>query len=115
VVDNSDNIFKNSILSTPGNKPILSSIKDYLSQIKKQAFDDKSIIITNDNILTLLSMQFSLFKDDFDKLSFDIKLKTFTLFFSRYINRKEVAVRFKDFDSTISLTQSKKMQQYLNR
>jgi len=65
-------------------------------------------------VLTLLSLQFSLFKGDFDKLSIDVKLKTFILFFSRYINRKEVSQRFEDCDKQISMINAKKVKNFLN-
>ena len=71
-------------------------------------------ISTTENVLTLLSLQFSMFKGDFDKLPLDVKVKTFILFFSRYINRKEVSQRFRDFDPEISMVSAKKMKSFFN-
>jgi hypothetical protein len=101
-------------LSRPENQHILTKVKNHLSKLKEQVFKNKPIITTADNVLTLLSLQFSLFKGDFDKLSLDIKIKTFLLFFSRYVNRKEIVKRFIDFDEKISLTNFKETKQFLN-
>lgn len=107
-------MFVNSILAEPANNDILRKVKNHLAQLKKQAFKDKPVITTSDNVLTLLSLQFSLYKGDFDKLSFDVKIKTFLLFFSRYINRKEITQRFVDFDLPISMVWPKKARQFMN-
>jgi hypothetical protein len=95
-------------------KEILKEVKNHLNTLKKNVFKNKPIITTSENVLTLLSLQFSMFKGDFDKLSLDVKIKTFILFFSRYINRKEVSERFEDCDSSISLISGKKMKTFLN-
>lgn len=85
-----------------------------MRELKKNVFKDKPIITTTENVLTLLSLQFSMFKGDFDKLPLDVKVKTFILFFSRYINRKEVSQRFRDFDPEISMVSAKKMKSFFN-
>lgn len=89
-------------------------MKNHLRELKKNVFKDKPIITTTENVLTLLSLQFSMFKGDFDKLPLDVKVKTFILFFSRYINRKEVSQRFRDFDPEISMVSAKKMKSFFN-
>lgn len=89
-------------------------MKNHLRELKKNVFKDKPIITTTENVLTLLSLQFSMFKGDFDKLPLDVKVKTFILFFSRYINRKEVSQRFRDFDPEISMMSAKKMKSFFN-
>lgn len=107
-------MFINSSLSAPENEATLQKVKNHLAELKKKVFKDKPVITTADNVLTLLSLQFSLYKGDFDKLSFDIKLKTLLLFFSRYINRKEIGQLFVDFDPQISMVSVKKVRQFMN-
>ena len=114
-MNNFENSIRNSILRRERFYNLRDKIRKRLCSLKKTASSNEAVVITSKNVLTLLSLQISIHKENYAELDFHVKLKTFLLFFSRYINKREIMNRFSDFDEKIDITKLKKTKHFLNR
>lgn len=114
VYENTENAIINSILSGQEFSKSREKVKMKLSEIKNKISKNERLEISQKNILTLVNLQFSIFLSDFQNLDFGVRLKVFLIFFARYVHKKEIYMRFQDFDIQVDLLKHKKTMEYLN-